>query len=199
MAGEDDSLARLVEGLRRGDEKTWEDFRRLHGPELLRLVEGNIADALHPRIAAEDVVQSVLRTFLRRLQDMQFHFDTRTDLGRLLCTIALRKTAREWRRFARDKKSLQQKQETAGTLLARGEAGLEPVAASPFPAEAAALADELRQLLAGLDDEERQIVDLKLQGCTNTEIARRLHTSERTVYRRHERIRARLERLLEEE
>ena len=41
MTDEDNSLDRFVEGLRRGDEKAWEEFRQFHGPELLRLVENH--------------------------------------------------------------------------------------------------------------------------------------------------------------
>ena len=41
----------------------------------------------------------------------------------------------------------------------------------PNPAEAAEFADFFQQALAGLADEERQVVDLKLQELTNEEVA----------------------------
>ena len=48
--------------------------------------------------------------------------------------------------------------------------------------------------MASLDEEERRFVDLKLQQCTNLEVAARLGCSERTVRRILKRVQSRLER-----
>ena len=52
-------------------------------------------------------------------------------------------------------------------------------------------------MLAGLDDEERQVVDQKLQELTNDEVAQRLGSSERTVRRILKRVQSRLTRALD--
>jgi RNA polymerase sigma-70 factor (ECF subfamily) len=49
-------------------------------------------------------------------------------------------------------------------------------------------------LLAGLDEDERGIVELSLQGHSTQEISDRLGHPERTVRRLRERVRQRLER-----
>ena len=51
------------------------------------------------------------------------------------------------------------------------------------PADAAEFADQFTRLIGSLDEEGRLLVDLKLQQCTNVEIAERMGLSERTVRR----------------
>ncbi len=50
----------------------------------------------------------------------------------------------------------------------------------------------MQQLLAALDDQDRQVVQLKLQDMTNDEVARQLNLSERTVRRTLKRLEGRL-------
>jgi RNA polymerase sigma factor (sigma-70 family) len=57
--------------------------------------------------------------------------------------------------------------------------------------EAEDIADRLGELLGSLTDEERGVVELKLQDLTNDEIAVRLNCSERTVRRIMKRVSAR--------
>jgi RNA polymerase sigma factor (sigma-70 family) len=67
-----------------------------------------------------------------------------------------------------------------------------PADPGPSPAETAGFADQFSQLLGTMDEEERQVVDLKLQDCTNEEIAERLACSERTVRRLLKRVQSQL-------
>ena len=55
----------------------------------------------------------------------------------------------------------------------------------------------VHRLLASFDEEERQIIDLKLQDYTHEEVAQRLGSSERTVRRILKRVQSRLKRLME--
>ena len=64
------------------------------------------------------------------------------------------------------------------------------------PDQAAEFTDQFEQILSLLDEEERQILDLKLQDYTHEEIAEKLGTSERTVRRIMKRIQSRLAREL---
>jgi RNA polymerase sigma factor (sigma-70 family) len=52
-------------------------------------------------------------------------------------------------------------------------------------------------LFETLNDEERRIVALKLDGCTNDEVAAKLNCSERTVRRLMKQLQARLETQLD--
>ena len=68
----------------------------------------------------------------------------------------------------------------------------EALAKDPSPAEAAALADEVEQLMRGLDPLQRRMFELRLQGCTLNEIADDTRRSLRTVRRMLDRIKEHL-------
>jgi RNA polymerase sigma-70 factor (ECF subfamily) len=57
------------------------------------------------------------------------------------------------------------------------------------------LSETVDRLLAGLDEDERPVVELSLQGYSTQEISQRLDCPERSVRRLRERVRGRLERL----
>jgi DNA-directed RNA polymerase specialized sigma24 family protein len=71
------------------------------------------------------------------------------------------------------------------------EAALEQVVGEePTPEFAAQVAEEYQRLLDRLgDDSLRQVAVLKMEGCTNDEVAQRLDCSRRTVARKLETIR----------
>src|SRR5262249_3243376 len=75
---------------------------------------------------------------------------------------------------------------------------LEPLGREPTPLEAAVLSETVEQLFAGLDEEERPILELSLQGYTTREISDRLGRAERTVRLLREGVRHRLERMQRE-
>src|SRR5262249_52939510 len=75
---------------------------------------------------------------------------------------------------------------------------LDPLGREPTPLEAALLNETVEQLLAGLDEEERPILELSLQGHTTREISERLGRAERTVRLLRENVRHRLERMQRE-
>jgi RNA polymerase sigma factor (sigma-70 family) len=62
----------------------------------------------------------------------------------------------------------------------------------PTPLEAAALAETVERLMRELDERERQILELALQGYTPQEISPRVGRCERTVQRLLERVRKHL-------
>jgi RNA polymerase sigma factor (sigma-70 family) len=70
-------------------------------------------------------------------------------------------------------------------------------AVEPTPDEAVELADELRRLMDGMDEEERQIVMLRMEEYTYPEIAERIGRSKRTVRRIVKRVQSRLQGMLE--
>jgi RNA polymerase sigma-70 factor (ECF subfamily) len=74
----------------------------------------------------------------------------------------------------------------------------DPLGREPTPQEAAMLNETLHQLLADLDEEDRPILDLSLQGYSTREISERLGRAERTVRLLREGIRHRLERMQRE-
>jgi RNA polymerase sigma factor (sigma-70 family) len=195
MAEAEDHWQRLIQGLRDGDPQAVREFCARYGELLHRLADKHLAEGLRRRVSPEDVVQSACRTFLRRAQGGQFHLADSASLWRLLCAITLAKVREQARFHLRQKRGFDQEvQAVPGDASG---VSFHPVDPNPSPAEAAELADQFQQLLATLDDEERQIVDLKLQEYTNDEVAQHLGCSERTVRRILKRVQARLARALE--
>lgn len=195
MTEEVDRWQRLIDGLRTGDEQIAREFWNEYGPLLHRLTDRRLAEALRRRVEPEDVVQSAFRTFLRRVRVGQFHLEDRDDLWRLLCTITLNKLRWQTRFHLAAKRSL--KQEDGAVHGAPIDEEGSPEAPGPTPAEAAEFSDQFRQLLSTLDEEEQQLVELKLQDYTNHEVAKQMRCSERTVRRILQRVKDRLARALE--
>lgn len=196
MSDEADRWESLIAGLRDGDSRVQQAFWDQYGPLLHNVAEKNLSPGLRRRLGPEDVVQSACRTFFRRAQGGQFQLSDNEGLWRLLCAITLTKIREQARFHLRQKRGLQQEVHK-GPLLSGESASWDVASPQPTPAEAAAFADQLQQLLSSFDEEERQIVDLKLQDFTQEEIAEKLGCSERTVRRILKRLQSRLSREFE--
>jgi RNA polymerase sigma-70 factor (ECF subfamily) len=156
-----------------------------------------MAPALQRRTGPEDVVQSVCRTFLRRAKLGEFQFSQSDDLWRLLCAITLTKVRQHARFHLRKRRGINRevnlRQDGASDTVDLGD--LAP-ARGPTPAEAVVFTDQMQRLLADLDDEERQLIQCKLDGLDGKAIAERLRLSPRTVRRLIAKVRSRWEREL---
>jgi RNA polymerase sigma factor (sigma-70 family) len=159
---------------------------------LVALARRKLAPRLRRREDEEDVVQSMYKSFCLRQQRGDFDLENRDDLWKLLVTMTFRKVRNLVQRQGRARRDYRREQ--AGALPAgTEEEGLLEILASkdPTPEDAAILAEEVEQRLAGLTEPLRQIALWKLQGYTNEEIAgpKLLDCSQRTVERKLERIR----------
>jgi RNA polymerase sigma factor (sigma-70 family) len=197
MSPEQDRWQQLIQGLRQGDRAATHAFWDQYGALLQQVAEKHLTGGLRRRVGPEDVVQSACRTFLRRAQGGEFQLEDSEGLWRLLCAITLTKIREQARFHLRQKRGLDQ--EIALQAGPDASADFPLAAPGPTPAEATEFADQFEQLLAGMDDEERAIVDLKLQDCRHEEVADKLGCSERTVRRVLKRVQARLARAFEAE
>jgi RNA polymerase sigma-70 factor (ECF subfamily) len=183
-----------VQGLAEGDEQVVGEFWREYGKRLQALASGYLNSRLQRREGPEDVVQSVCRTFLRRSRAGEFDLADRDALWGLLCAITLAKVRQKARYHGREKRRYDRER-----YLDNSRVGGKPLMdTEPTPAEAAEFADEMHQLLSGMDEEERQVVSMKLERFTYAEMAERLGCSERTVRRIVKRVQERLKRMLAE-
>jgi DNA-directed RNA polymerase specialized sigma24 family protein len=174
-------LRLLKEGERESVERLWQRYyRALVG--LARQKMGGL-----PRAAAdeEDLALSAFDSFVRRAEQGRFpRLEDRQDLWQLLMVITTRKACdlaehagrdmRDWRRVQGQTPDGDEDGDLLRSLIGR----------EPDPAFAAEVAEECRRLLALLPDEElRRVALLKLEGCTNDEIATQVQRSLATVER----------------
>lgn len=185
----EDDLNDTIAGLRSADPRRLEQFWARFGPLLQNLADKNLSPGIKRRLGPEDVAQSACRSFLRRAREGEYHFDDADSLWRLLCAITLTKVREKTRFHMRQKRGVQFEAGHDGT----GDA----TAGSADPAQVAEFNDFLAAVLASLDEEERIMLELRLQNCTQEEIAERLGCSERTVRRILKRVQGNFEKLAE--
>ena len=191
------SVTRLCLDLRSDDPVVREAAARLiwqrYFRELLALARNHLSERIRRRADEEDVLQSMFQSFVaRQTRESASPAPTNRDnLWRLLVTITLRKVRNAANHHRREKRDVGREQ-----AAARDEEGphwdLEAMeAAGPTPVEAAILTEALERRLAALDDPVLRDVALKkLEGHTNSEIARQRGCTERTIERKVERIKA---------
>ncbi len=198
---DDAAWQELIRGLREGDARIAQQFWDHFSPLLIQRAEGKLNPRLRRRVSPEDVVQSACRTFLRRAQLGQFTLTDSEDLWRLLCAITLTKVREQARFHGRQKRGADREIHALPTPDEERRGAIEHNVTSgePTPAQAVEFTDFFEQLLASLDKEERQIVELALQDQTQAQIADTLGSSERTVRRVFKRIKTRLSGLLDRE
>jgi RNA polymerase sigma-70 factor (ECF subfamily) len=190
------SFAEFLSRLHSQDNAAAQELFVRFANQLIALAHRHINAGLRHKVDAEDVVQSAYKSFFVRYGAGKLDAGNWNSLWGLLTLITLRKCAErvayhraECRDAAREV-SLQRGDD--------GEAWMDPFGREPTPLEAAVLSETVEQLLASLDDRERPIVELSLQGHTTREISERLGRAERTVRLLREGVRHRLERMQRE-
>jgi RNA polymerase sigma factor (sigma-70 family) len=188
----DEDWQRLIDGLRAGDTSTEQGFWSRYGEALFRLAEKRLSPQLQARVGPEDVALSACRTFLRRARAGEFHLADSAALWKVLCILTLTKVREQARFHRRRKRSVDREVRLDVSSDANATIVLDVMDPRSEPAEAVALADQMEALFARLDEQERQVVALKLQDLTNDEVALHMNLSERTVRRTLKRVEVKL-------
>ena len=160
-----------------------------YSEQLVRLASNHIDPALRRRFDGDDVVQSVFRTFFRRLDDGSLNIHRSEHLWKLLVTITLCKTrshARRHRAQCRDAKREAVFIENRDIL-----------ANAASTEDVLALWDEIRAVTEGLPARTADVISLRLEGNGKAEIARKLGITRQTVHRLLSLVESRLAERLE--
>jgi RNA polymerase sigma-70 factor, ECF subfamily len=187
------SFAEFLDRLHSGDDAAAQELFGRFTHQLIALAHRHIDAGLRHKVDTEDVVQSAYKSFFYRYGEGKLDVVNWNSLWGLLTLITVRKCAeraayhRAERRDAAREVSPPRGDEEAPWL--------EPLGREPTPHEAAVLSETVERLLAGLDEEERPILELSLQGYTTREISEMLGRAERTVRLLRENVRHRLERM----
>lgn len=187
-----DSFIDLLGRLRAGEEGAAREVFHRYAEKLIQRARRQLDTALRGKVDAEDVVQSVYRSFFARCIAGQFELGGWGSLWGLLVAITVRKCANRTKYHRRARRATSREvSPPAGDSGSRWEA-IDP---EPTPLQATILTETVEGLLHGLEPAERSIIELSLQGYTVQEIKQQLGRAERSVRRVREHIRHKLERM----
>jgi RNA polymerase sigma-70 factor (ECF subfamily) len=186
----DRSLLRRVQG---GQPDASMQLYLRYAERLHALVMAQSSPDLARRIDAEDIVQSVFRTFFRRAAHGHYTIPDGEDLWKLLLVIALNKVRAMGAYHRAAKRDM--RQTVSGEAFDRAmesERGGDESALS-------VLKMVIDDLLDGMPAANRQVIELRIEGYDVAEITERVQRSKRTVERVLQGFRSRLETLIHED
>ena len=154
---------------------------RLHGLALKKS-----SAALARRVEPEDIVQSVFRTFFRRVSQGHYDVPDGEEIWKLLLVIALNKVRSAAVHHGAAKRDMGRT--TAGAEYERAVES----AATGDEAGLAVVRMVVDELLVGLEEPRRRVVELRIEGYEVAEIAEKVGRSKRSVERTLQEFRARL-------
>ncbi len=188
------SFLDLVQRLESGDDEAAAILFDRYARRLIGLARRRLHERVRPKADADDVVNSVIRTFCRRAAERPFDLDGPDALWALLVEITLRKCGR-WNRHFRTRKRDIRREQTPPPL-SDSDCDIEPLdAAAPRPEDEAVLREMVEHLLRDLDDRAREVCEMRLQGYEIGEIAVALKSSMATINRKIKQIKDRMKQL----
>lgn len=190
---EDPDFDRFQKKLQLGEFTAVKTLFDEYAQRLVSLATQNIDAALLKRFDGDDVVQSVFRTFFRRLEEQSVKIKHQQQLWRLLVTITLCKTRTHARKHTAQMRGVSGERSGLDTRI---------LGVAPAPEDLVSLCEEIDLAVAGLPDPTMQILALRLHGRSRVEIAELLGLSRQTIHRLlkllEERLKGRFAMLVEE-
>lgn len=177
----------LVRRLREGSNTAAREVFDRYVERLLGLAKRRIGARMNSRVDPEDVVQSVFRSFFSRMKNDQFVIGAEDDLFKLLVRITVHKTLRQ---IAHHKAAKRNPSQETGQGSDAHEMLMQAMDAEPTPETVVTFMDHLEHFMQQLPEQDRQILELRLQGFSTEEIAEKLGSYDRKIRRVLERIRA---------
>lgn len=145
------------------------------------------------RVDPEEIVQSVFRTFFRRAAQGHYAVPDGEEIWKLLLVIALNKVRAAGAYHRAAKRDVR--------MTARGEAFDRAIESAPGRDESAlsVLRMVIEELLDGMPEQHRQMIELRIEGYEVSEIAENVERSKRSVERVLQEFRTRLDALIRED
>jgi RNA polymerase sigma-70 factor (ECF subfamily) len=164
-----------------------------YAERLLSIAAAQASPALAQRVDPEDIVQSVFRTFFRRVQLGQYSVPEGEELWKLLLVIALNKV-RASGSFHRAAKRDVKRTAVGGVydLAVESKSGRDEAALN-------VLRMVVEDMLQDLPEAHRKIIEMRIEGHEVNEIATVVQRSKRSVERELQEFRKRLQSALNED
>lgn len=180
----------MLSRLQQGDRDAATALYLRYAQRIEAVARKNSAADLVARFDAEDVVQSVFRTFFRRASCGEYQLPSGDELWRLLLVIALNKVRRLSLHHRAKKRDVGKTADLTDNDVGHSQA--------IAPAEGLAiLQDVISQLLSELPESHRVMIRMRIDGASLEDVSSEVQRSRRTVERVLHQFRERLARMLE--
>jgi RNA polymerase sigma factor (sigma-70 family) len=157
----------LLARIRQGDEAALVTLVQKYEPKVRLAAHRLLGSFLRRRVDSVDVVQSVNCVLIRGLKEGTFELAQLDQLVALAVTLVRRKVAQHWRRLRYEEHALVGVGESPGSPSWRAASEQ----SQTDPAQTVQLQLDLEWLWQFMNDMERRLVQLRLQGCTTVEAA----------------------------
>jgi RNA polymerase sigma-70 factor (ECF subfamily) len=183
---EESELRVFLSRIREGDEDAARELLRRYEPHVRLVVRRHLPRLLRSRFDSLDFVQSIWKSFFRRVRTSPTALEGTENLVGFLARAARYKVIDEYRKASSDKQDMRREESMwEGTELR------ELADRCETPLEIAEAAEAFGRLREMVPENRRAILDLKAAGLSAAEIAERLGVSERSVRRVIENLRHR--------
>jgi RNA polymerase sigma-70 factor (ECF subfamily) len=161
-------FADFIRRIRAGDDQASRELVDRYEPVVRREVRMRVRDPrLYSRFDWTDVCQSVMASFFVRAAKGEYDLAAPDQLLRLLVVITRHKVAKEERRHRADRRDYRRLEPCDPAFLTGG-------ATAHSPSRLVAGRDLLEEFRRRLSRDERELADLRAQGCKWAEIAAQL-------------------------
>jgi RNA polymerase sigma-70 factor (ECF subfamily) len=183
--------------LKAGDRRAAEAIFQRFAGRLVGMARVRLDERLRQKVDAEDVIQSVFRSFFERSARGEFDFSNWEGVWGLLVLLTVRKCGRRAKYFQTDRRDTRREVTIVGGTSSFDLRLVKAIADEPTAEEAAILTETTGEIMRSLrTDKERQIFELSLQGYSIAEISNFTCHYERGVERVRNKIRTMLEERL---
>ena len=169
----------LVNRIRDGSEEAARELLEKYGSYVLRAVRRNLSRRLRTRFDSQDFVQAVWATIFENREQIA-EFEKPEALIAFLVTVASRKVNYEFRRHLQYQKNNMNRVRSFESTAMTGQVA---VAHDPSPSEIAISNEQWDRIIRDQPPHYRKILELRIAGASQTEIAEQLEINERTVRR----------------
>jgi RNA polymerase sigma-70 factor, ECF subfamily len=180
----------LLSRFRRGDHDAATELFLKYAERLRNLARCKASSKIQREVDAEDMIQSVFRTFFRRAADGQYDIPEGEELWRLLLVIGLNKIRSLATFYHADKRNIDK------TLKGDGASAAIDAQAESDPTALAILKLTIDELLCQMPADFRTIIDMRIAGYGISEIASSTGRAKRSVERILQEFRMKLDGLI---
>ncbi len=169
----------LLARARCGDQEAWQALFNECYPKILRVVHRRISSRMRRFYDSTDIANEVMKSLAAKFD--RFDFSSVDGLRAFLIHAAEQKVIDGHRRGHAQKRDVGRDRPMGGG--GDGAVAWELVDGSPTASQVAVATEEEELLLGGQSGEQREVLALKLQGFTNSEVARETGWNLRRVER----------------